>query len=259
MCFAPRWGGTSIKKSQKEDTGKKSQDVLFSENRFCSLSVWDLLCPTRWVFWSEILTRHPSLCLLSFGWYLSPDSSHKIRNKFFIHHCSGWKEGSFVCETVWFFSWVNTHPFDLKSIAFCPKLSGDSYVEFQEKTIASGFFINFCKPRLPTSKTCEISPYLLQYISGSVLRWKRSQKYFRMLFAPRWGGTSINKSQKEDTGKKSQDVLFSENRFCSLSVWDVLRSTPWVFSSEILTRHPSLCLLSFGWDLSSRLVPQDLQ
>ena len=32
------------------------------------------------------------------------DLSHKIRNKFFIHHCPGWKEGSFVCETVWFFS-----------------------------------------------------------------------------------------------------------------------------------------------------------
>jgi len=30
---------TSIKKSQKEDTGKKSQDVFFSENQFCSPSV----------------------------------------------------------------------------------------------------------------------------------------------------------------------------------------------------------------------------
>ena len=28
-----------------------------------------------------------------------------------------------------------------------------------------------------------------------------------MLFAPKWGGTSINKSQKEDTGKKSQEVF----------------------------------------------------
>jgi len=118
MFFAPRWGGTSINKSQKEDTGKKSQDVLFSENRFCSLSVWDLLRPTPWVFWSEISTRHSSLCLLSFCWHLSPDSSHKICNKFFIHHRPGWKEAPFQCETVWFFSWVNTHPFDLKSVAF---------------------------------------------------------------------------------------------------------------------------------------------
>jgi len=71
------------------------------------------------------------------------DSSHKIDNKFFIHHCQGWKEGSFVCETVWFFSWVNTHPFDLKFVAFCPKFSGDSYVELQEKIISGEFFRNF--------------------------------------------------------------------------------------------------------------------
>ena len=33
-----------------------------------------------------------------------PILNHRIWNKFFIHHCQGRKEGSFVCETVWFFS-----------------------------------------------------------------------------------------------------------------------------------------------------------
>ena len=66
----------------------------------------------------------------------APDLSHKIGDKLFIDHCQGWKEGSFVCETVWFFSWVNTHPFDLKFVTFCPEFSGESYVEFQEKTIS---------------------------------------------------------------------------------------------------------------------------
>ena len=33
----------------------------------------------------------------------APNSSHKIWNQFFIHHCKRWKERSFVCETVWFF------------------------------------------------------------------------------------------------------------------------------------------------------------
>ena len=37
----------------------------------------------------------------------APDSFHKIDNKIFIDHCQGWKEGSFVCETVWFFPrWI---------------------------------------------------------------------------------------------------------------------------------------------------------
>jgi len=52
-----------------------------------------------------------------------------------------------VCETVWFFSWVNTHPFDLKSLALCPKFSGDSYVEFQEKSISGKFFRNFVQTK----------------------------------------------------------------------------------------------------------------
>jgi len=52
-----------------------------------------------------------------------------------------------VCETVWFFSWVKTHPFDLKFVAFCPKLSEDSYVDFQEKTISGQFFRNFVQTK----------------------------------------------------------------------------------------------------------------
>jgi len=39
-----------------------------------------------------------------------------------------------------FFSKVNTHPFDVKFVAFCPKFSPDSYVEFKEKIISGQFF-----------------------------------------------------------------------------------------------------------------------
>jgi len=85
--------------------------------------------------------RHCVYWLLAEVW--GPDSSHMIGNKFFIGHCHSWKEASFVCETVWFFSWANTHLFDLKFVAFCPKFSGDSYVEFKEKTISGEFFGNF--------------------------------------------------------------------------------------------------------------------
>jgi len=42
---------------------------------------------------------------------------------------------------------VNTHPFDLKSVAFCPTFSGDSYAEFQEKTISGEFFKNFVQTK----------------------------------------------------------------------------------------------------------------
>ena len=117
---------------------------------------------------------------------------------FFIDHCQGRKEGSFVCEIVCFFSWVNSHPFYLKFVAFCPEFSGDSYMKFQKKTISGEFFRNFCA-----------------------------------------------------------NEGYPLHQFCSLSVWDLPGLTPRVFWSEIFTRRSSLCLLSFGRDLSSRFVPQD--
>ena len=42
---------------------------------------------------------------------------------------------------------MNTHPFDLKFLVFCPKFSGDSYLEFREKTISGEFFRNFVKTK----------------------------------------------------------------------------------------------------------------
>jgi len=118
------------KQIKKEDTGKKRHDVLFSEDQFCSLSVWDLLRLTPWVIWCKIFTTRMSLCLLRFGWDFSPRFVQQDWQKVFIHHCQRWKEGLFVCETVLFLSWVNTYPFDLKFVAFCPKFNGDSYVDF---------------------------------------------------------------------------------------------------------------------------------
>ena len=45
------------------------------------------------------------------------------------------------------FSWANTHPFDLEFVAFGPKFRGDSYLEFQEKTISGEFFGNFVQTK----------------------------------------------------------------------------------------------------------------
>jgi len=58
---------------------------------------------------------------------------------------------------------VNTHLFDLKFVEFCPKFSGDSSMEFQEKTISGEFLRNFVQTKACT-KICEISPYFLQYL-----------------------------------------------------------------------------------------------
>ena len=67
-------------------------------------------------------------------------------NLLFITARAGRKVRSCV-KLFGFFSWVNTHPFDLKAVAFCPKFSGDSYAEFQEKTIPGEFFRNFVQTK----------------------------------------------------------------------------------------------------------------
>ena len=110
---------------------------------------------------------------------------------------------------------INTHLFDVKFVAFCPKFSPDSYVEFQEKILPGPFFWNFVKNQgYPLAKFVKFSPTFCNFIQCSKIALKNSHKYFHVLIAPYEGGTSINKSQKGDIGKKSQDILFSENRFC---------------------------------------------
>jgi len=176
----------SINESQNEDTGKKSQDVLFLENQFWQSRSGTYHALLLGCFGLEIFpdVRHCVYWVFAEIW--ASDSSHKIGNKFFIDHCQGRKEGSFVCEIVWFFSWVNTHPFDLKFNAFCPEFSGDSYVEFHEKTISGEFLRNFrANQGYPLPKLVKFRPTFCNFYSASVLRWKYSHKYFHMLFAPR--------------------------------------------------------------------------
>ena len=71
------------------------------------------------------------------------------------------------------FSSVNTHPFDLKFVAFGPKFSGDSYVGFQEKLFRENFLEILCKPRLSSTETCEISPYFRQFLFWVRIALKR--------------------------------------------------------------------------------------
>ena len=153
---------------------------------------------------------------------------------------------------------MNTHPFDLKPVAFCPKFSGDSWVEFQEKTIPGEFFRNFVQ-----TKAIYRNLWNSGLISG-ISFWVRIvlKKFTQVLSYVVCTQVRRHVHQqitKRRYGVEKPRLLFSENQFCSLSVWDLLRLTPWVLCSEIFTRHSSLCLLSFGWDLSPRLVPQDWQ
>jgi len=187
----------------------------------------------------------------------APYSSHKTGNKFFIDHCQGWRECSFVCETVWFFSWVNTHAFDLKFVAYCPKFSGDSYVEFQEKTISGEFFRNFVQTKAILyqnlwnfallSAIFILDPYSAEKIHTSTFICCCTQVR-----------THVHKqiTKRGYAEEKKGRSVFEKPVLFSLGL-GLTTAYSWVFWSEIFTRRSKLGLLSFGLDLCPRFVPQD--
>jgi len=115
----------------------------------------------------------------------TPDSAHKIGMKFSINHFQGWKEGLFVCETVWLFrGWILIR-LTWNLSRYVPNSAEILTGNFRKKLFREYFSKILCQPRLSSTKSCEISPYFLQFYFGSLLRWKISHKYFHMLVAPR--------------------------------------------------------------------------
>ena len=80
---------------------------------------------------------------------------------------------------------VYTHPFHLKFVAFFTKFSGDSYVEFQEKTVSGEFFRNFVQTKAILYQNLWIFALLSAILFWVRIALKNSHKYFYMLFAPR--------------------------------------------------------------------------
>jgi len=66
---------------------------------------------------------------------------------------------------------VNTHPFDVKFVAFCPKFSQVSYVKLKKKKLFQENFSEiFCKPRLSLPKFVKIRSTFYYFFSGTILR-----------------------------------------------------------------------------------------
>jgi len=155
MLFASDKEASRYRHHKKKIRGRKARPFCFRKTSLVHSRSGTYYALLLRYFGMKVLPniRHCVYWVLAEIW--ARDSSLKIGNKFFIHHCQGWKEGSFACEAIWYFSWVNTHLFDLKPVAFCPKLSGDSWVEFQEKTIPGEFFKNFVQTKPISTRTCE--------------------------------------------------------------------------------------------------------
>jgi len=82
---------------------------------------------------------------------------------------------------------------------------------FRKKLFRENFLEILCKPRLyPLPKLVKFRPNFCNYILGPYCAEKNSRKHFRMLFAPRQWGTSINESQKRYGEEKQGRFIFGK-------------------------------------------------
>jgi len=85
---------------------------------------------------------------------------------------------------------------------------------FRKKLFRENFLEILCKPRLyPLPKLVKFRPNFCNYILGPYCAEKNSRKHFRMLFAPRQWGTSINESQKKIRWRKARTFYFRKTGF----------------------------------------------
>jgi len=150
-----------------------------------------------------------------------------------------------VCETVWFLSWANTRPFDLKFVAFCPKLSGHSYVEFQEKTISGEFFRKFVQTKAILYQNLwnfALLSEIVLWVRIALKKLTRVLPYVVCTKVRRHVHKQITK--RRYGGEKPGRFVFEKPVFFTLGLG---LTTPYslAFWYEIFTRRSSLCLLSF--------------
>jgi len=151
-----------------------------------SLSLWDLLRLTPWVFWSEIFTRRSSLCQPSFGWDLSPRFVPQDWKSIFYSSLLGPK-GRFVCvwDCLTFFvgEYSSVWPEICRVLSqikwrFLRGISGKNYF--------GRIFQKFCVNQdYPLPKLVKFRPTFWNFIPCPYCAEKNSQKYLHILFAPR--------------------------------------------------------------------------
>jgi len=131
---------------------------------------------------------------------------------------------------------------------------------FRKKLFRENFSEILCKPRLSSTETCDISPYFRQFLFSFRIALKRFTQVLPYVVCTQVRRHVHKRITKRRYGEENPGrFVFGIPVSCTLSIWDILRLTPWVFWSEIFTRRSSLCLLSFGWGLRPRFVPQDWQ
>ena len=106
---------------------------------------------------------------------------------------------------------------------------------FMKKLFWENFSEILCKPRLSSTKTCEISPYFRKFLFSVHIALKKfTQVLPYALFSQVRRHVHKRIPKRKYKLENSGRFLFEKPVF---SVWDLLRITPWVFWSESFTRR----------------------
>jgi len=154
-----------------------------------------------------------------------------------------------VCETVWFSSWVNTHPFNLKFVAFFLEFSGYSDVDFQKKKLF-GENVSL-KPWLSSTKTCEILPNFLQFLFWVRIALKKFTQVLSYVVCTQVRRNLDKRITKISYGKeKSRRVVFGKPVLFTLGLG---LTTPYYLG--ILVRNIYQTVVTVSIEFWIRFVP----
>ena len=172
-----------VHKQTKRRYAKEKQHVLFSENQFCSVWVWNLLCLTPWCFSLKFLLDVPN-CVY-WVWLGFEPQIRPTRLAIICLLITARVEGK-VCLCVklfhFFLGWIRIWP-EICCVMY--QIQWKFLRGFSGKNYSWRIFQKFSADKGPLLKLVKFHPTFCNFYTRSVSRWKNSHKYFHMLFAPK--------------------------------------------------------------------------
>jgi len=162
-----------------------------------------------------------------------------------------------------FFPWWILIRFTWNLSLFVPNSVDVLTWNFRKKQFCENYSKILCKPRLSSTKTCEILPYFLQFFSGSVLRWKKFTQVLshvvctkvrrhlhKWITERRYGGEKPGRFVFEKPVLLTLDLGLTTPYSLSILVWNFYQTSATVSTEFWLRFEPQICPKRFTQVLS---------
>jgi len=232
---------------------------VFGKPVLCTLGL-GLTTPYSLGVRSAIFTRRSSLCLLSFRWHLRPRFVPQDWQSIFYWSLPGPK-GRFVC--VWncliFFVGEYSSCLTWNLSRFVPNSVDILTCNFRKKLFRDNCSEILCKPRLSSTKTCEISPYFFQFLLWIRIALKNFTQVLPYVVCTQVRTHAHKRMTKRRYGEENPGrFVFGKPVLFTLGMG---LTTPYSLGVSVWNFYQTFATVSndFGWDLRPRFVPQDWQ